>query len=44
MNNLELKSIIACNQSDGLMKQWAEKEIKKLDIIYRCKVDSVIVK
>jgi hypothetical protein len=29
MNKLELKAIIACNQSDGLLKQWAEKEIEK---------------
>jgi len=33
MSNLELKSIIACNQSDGLLKKWAEGELKK-----RCKI------
>jgi hypothetical protein len=27
MSKLELKSIIACNQSDGLLKKWAEKEL-----------------
>ena len=27
MSTVELKAIIACNQSDGLMKQQAEKEL-----------------
>jgi len=29
MDNLELKSIIACNQSDGLLKKWAKNELDK---------------
>ena len=29
MDKLELKAIIACNQSDGLMKEKAKKELEK---------------
>ena len=29
MDKLELKAIIVCGQSDGLLKKWAEKELGK---------------
>ena len=28
MDKLELKAIIACGQSDGLLKQWAVEQLK----------------
>ena len=27
MDKLELKAIIVCGQSDGLLKKWAEKQL-----------------
>ena len=29
MSRLDLLAIIACAQSDGLLKKWATKELKK---------------
>ena len=30
MRELELKAILVCGQSDGLLKKWARKELEKL--------------
>jgi hypothetical protein len=38
MRYIELETIVVCAQSDGYLKAWAEKELKKLDTIYKCKV------
>ena len=31
MDKLELKAIIACGQSDGLLKKWARERLRKIN-------------